>query len=379
MGVPVAEMAAGEPGDRWMDSCVEKETAPMKKNRGFTLIELLVVIAIIALLIGILLPALSKARQSARQLKDSTQVRGLVQSMVTWAQTNQDNYMYPSLLDKANLTVNIAAPKEQFKKDLSRNMFSLLIYNGYAPVEMFVSPAESNALCRPMEGYEFDKPKAAFAGPNATGALWDPSFRAASADPVAQPGTNAGSNTEVGVFNMSYAHNPPFGKRKQFWSNNFTATEVILGNRGPHYTGLTGTGSAAQWQLQQGPGTNFGVNSNSLLIHGSRQKWEGMVGYNDNHVDYVLQPDPESLLFTFSQLAAGERSQRDNIFVNESDLDRTPQPSSAPSMATLPATGATTTIAMNTAVQNNSNAYIRSITALNGADAGSAQLVLWLD
>src|SRR5277367_6600276 len=71
----------------------------MKKTRAFTLIELLVVIAIIALLVGILLPALGKARASARQLKCSTQVRGVVQSMIVWAQQNGSSYPLPSVID----------------------------------------------------------------------------------------------------------------------------------------------------------------------------------------------------------------------------------------------------------------------------------------
>lgn len=61
-----------------------------RPGRGFTLIELLVVIAIIALLVGVLLPALQGARDSARSLICSNNLRTLAITTQGYANDHED-------------------------------------------------------------------------------------------------------------------------------------------------------------------------------------------------------------------------------------------------------------------------------------------------
>lgn len=301
----------------------------MKKNRAFTLIELLVVIAIIALLVGILLPALGKARASARQLKDSTQVRGIVQAMVVWASNNQSAYPLPSVIDPTTNTTSEGSAASWEPKNTTGNIMSVLIQNGNISPEICISPAESNTgAVQRYDNYEYTNPTSAGTPANA---LWDPKFHGvpstgaqgyAGTVNLATVGTTSGSQA---IGNQSYAHTIPFGKRRSQWSDTYNSTEAVFGNRGPTLDTTNNDGATApasnRWALKPAGSAGSpsgGTDSSTLLIHGGRNTWEGNVGYNDNHVNFETKVNPDQITYTKTGSGTG-LTKPDCLFVNETD------------------------------------------------------------
>lgn len=207
----------------------------MQRKQGFTLIELLVVISIIALLIGILLPALGSARRTARQMQNSTHVRGIHSGMVLFAQGNKD--FYPGL-DSNGAIATLAIPAQAgiygtASTDGAEVVYrmAVLLRGNYFSPEYMRSPAETNAAILP--------PTATVAG-----------------------SMTAGQNYSYAMLNITTISWPRVGE----WRATNNSRAAVISDRN---IGTAATGTSAQ------------------SVHTSTgDGWRGSVCYNDNHAQF---------------------------------------------------------------------------------------------
>jgi prepilin-type N-terminal cleavage/methylation domain-containing protein len=283
-----------------------EELSMRHRPRGFTLVELLVVMAIIALLLGLLLPALARARNTARQVKDSTQIKQVHSGLVTAAADSNGSLPLPGEINRRGVLHGRGAQDERVNNHA--NLYGAMIARGYMNAQILVSPAESNTKVIPATRYNMAQINPAL------DRYWDPVDQLSMGEgtgggAVPNPITGFQANLQT-MCNTSYATMPidPSIRRKVEWRSTGNSRFACVGNRG--------TRGGVQ------TGAEF-TNSKTLLIHGSTKEWDGNIAYNDNHTEFGRTMYPENVAKLRDNACAGgtaltgAEQRLDNLFKND--------------------------------------------------------------
>ncbi len=243
----------------------------MKRSKGFTLIELLVVISIIALLIGILLPALGAARRAARQMKNTTQVRGIVQGLVVYAGGNKERM--PGTDSKGFIEYDLDGPNESNVPTTVTGAhvagrYWLMLDNNQFTGEYIISPSET---------------KTNWTTKNVTTANY--SFALLNINDTANLPTT-----------LTDEKRPNQSGRAQEWKQTINTQAVLIGDRARLTTGSTSTDP-----------------SKIYSIHTSEddEKWAGSVGRGDGSASF------ENEMALDTKYGSSQNIEADRLFTKE--------------------------------------------------------------